>query len=71
MLLVSAPPDPVMRTALMPRLRHFCGENHLHDLTGNTYRKARIFDSDRHKRADHRSTQPDILCASVAFAFFA
>jgi hypothetical protein len=55
----------------MPRLRHFCGENHLHDLTGNTYRKARIFDSDRHKRADHRSTQPDILCASVAFAFFA
>jgi REP element-mobilizing transposase RayT len=34
----------------MPRLKHFYGENHLHYLTANTYRKARIFDSDRYKR---------------------
>jgi hypothetical protein len=34
----------------MPRRRHFYGENHLHYLTANTYRKARIFDSDRYKR---------------------
>ncbi|MGO8789883.1 MAG: transposase [Terriglobia bacterium] len=34
----------------MPRLRHFYGENHYHDLTENIYRRARIFDSDRFKR---------------------
>ncbi|MGO8792127.1 MAG: hypothetical protein ACLQVL_32725 [Terriglobia bacterium] len=34
----------------MPRLRHFYGENHYHDLTENIYRRARIFDSDRCKR---------------------
>ena len=34
----------------MPRLKHFYGQNHLHYLTANTYRKARIFDSDRYKR---------------------
>lgn len=34
----------------MPGLRHFYGQNHLHYLTANTYRKARIFDSDRYKR---------------------
>ena len=34
----------------MPGLKHFYGQNHLHYLTANTYRKARIFDSDRYKR---------------------
>jgi hypothetical protein len=34
----------------MPCLKHFDGQNHLHYLTANTYRKARIFDSDRYKR---------------------
>jgi hypothetical protein len=34
----------------MPRLKHFYGQNHLHYLTANTYRKARRFDSDRYKR---------------------
>jgi hypothetical protein len=34
----------------MPRLKHFYGRNHLHYLTANTYRKARIFDSHRYKR---------------------
>jgi len=34
----------------MPRLKHFYGQNHLHYLTANTYRKARIFDSERYKR---------------------
>ena len=32
----------------MPRLKHFYAQNHLHYLTANTYRKARIFDSDRY-----------------------
>jgi putative transposase len=30
-------------------LQHFYGQNHLHYLTANTYRRARIFDSDRFK----------------------
>ena len=34
----------------MPRLEHFYGQKHLHYLAANTYRKARIFDSDRFKR---------------------
>jgi putative transposase len=34
----------------MPCLEHFYGQNHLHYLTPNTYRKAHIFDSDRYKR---------------------
>jgi putative transposase len=34
----------------MPRLQHFYGQHHLHCLTANIYRKARIFDSDRYKR---------------------
>jgi len=33
----------------MPRLQHFYGQNHLHYLTANTYRRARILDSDRFK----------------------
>jgi hypothetical protein len=33
----------------MPRLRHVYGQNHLHYLTYNIYRKARRFDSDRYK----------------------
>jgi hypothetical protein len=34
----------------MPRLKRFCGLNHLHCPTANTYRGARICDSDRNKR---------------------
>jgi hypothetical protein len=34
----------------MPRLKHFYGLDHLHCLTANTYRRARIFDCDRYKR---------------------
>ncbi|HXX21942.1 MAG TPA: hypothetical protein VEO19_02190 [Terriglobia bacterium] len=34
----------------MPRLKHFYSENHLHFLTANIYRRARIFDSERYKR---------------------
>jgi putative transposase len=33
----------------MARLQHFYGQNHLHYLTANIYRKARIFDSERYK----------------------
>ncbi|MGH9432072.1 MAG: transposase [Terriglobia bacterium] len=33
----------------MPRRSHYYGENHLHFLTANIYRRARIFDSDRFK----------------------
>jgi len=31
----------------MPRPQHYDGENHLHDLTANIYRRARFFDSER------------------------
>jgi putative transposase len=34
----------------MPRLRHFYEQNHYHFLTKSTYRRARIFDSDRFKQ---------------------
>ena len=34
----------------MPRLKHFYGQNHLHYLTASTYRRVRIFDSERYKR---------------------
>ena len=34
----------------MPRLKHYYGQNHLHYLTANTYRKPRSFGSDRFKR---------------------
>ena len=33
----------------MPRQQHYYGLNHLHYLTANIYRRARIFDSDRFK----------------------
>jgi REP-associated tyrosine transposase len=33
----------------VPRQRHYHNENHLHYLTANVYRRARIFDSDRFK----------------------
>jgi len=33
-----------------PRLRHFCEQGHDHYLTVNTYRRDRIFDSERFKR---------------------
>ena len=31
----------------MPRRRHYYGLNHLHYLAASTYRRARLFDSDR------------------------
>ena len=34
----------------MPRQKHFYGLNHLHYLTRSTYRRARLFDSERFKR---------------------
>ena len=34
----------------MPRLKHFYDQNHFHYLTDSTYRRVRIFDSDRFKR---------------------
>ncbi len=34
----------------MPQQQHFYGLNHLHYLTTSTYRRARLFDSDRFKR---------------------
>jgi REP element-mobilizing transposase RayT len=33
----------------MARPQHFYGQSHLHYLTANIYRKARIFDSERYK----------------------
>jgi hypothetical protein len=33
----------------MPGQRHYYGENHLHYVTANIYRRARIFDADRFK----------------------
>ena len=34
---------------MLPRRPHYYGYNHLHYLTRNVYRRARIFDSDRFK----------------------
>ena len=34
----------------MPRQRHYYGLNHVHFLTASTYRRARLFDSDRFRR---------------------
>jgi hypothetical protein len=34
----------------VPCLKHVYGQNHLHYLTANICRKARIFDPDRYKR---------------------
>ena len=34
----------------MPRQQHYYGLNHLHYLTTSTYRRARVFDSERFKR---------------------
>jgi len=34
----------------MPRLRRFYDANHLHYVTTSTYRRTRVFDSDRFKR---------------------
>ena len=34
----------------MPRQRHYYGLNHLHFITASTYRRARLFDSDRFRR---------------------
>jgi hypothetical protein len=40
----------------MPRLEHFYGQDHLHYLTANTYRKTRISDPDRDTRKFVQST---------------
>ena len=42
-----APPDQGVQIVPMAPLQHFYGQNHLHYLTANIYRRARIFDSDR------------------------
>jgi REP-associated tyrosine transposase len=34
----------------MPRQRHYYGGNHLHFITASTYRRAKVFDSDRFRR---------------------
>ena len=34
----------------VPQQRHFYGLNHLHYITTSTYRRARVFDSERFKR---------------------
>src|SRR5216684_6168685 len=34
----------------MPCQRHYYGLNHLHFITASTYRRARLFDSDRFRR---------------------
>ena len=34
----------------MPRRKHYYGLNHLHYLTCSTYRRTRLFDSERFKR---------------------
>jgi REP element-mobilizing transposase RayT len=47
---MSASLVSLVETAFMPRPQHFYGQNHLHYLTANIYRKARIFDSERYKR---------------------
>ena len=50
----------------MPRLKHFYGQNHLHYLTDNTYRKARIFDSDRYKRKLRAGADPRLLGSAMS-----
>ncbi len=35
----------------MPRQAHYYGLNHLHFITASTYRRARLFDSDRFRRS--------------------
>jgi hypothetical protein len=49
---MSSPPRVKAKLADVPppRRPHYYGLNHLHYLTANTYRRARIFDSDRFKR---------------------
>jgi putative transposase len=49
----------------MARPQHFYGRNHLHYLTANIYRKARIFDSQRYKRKFTRTL--DNLRAELRF----
>jgi hypothetical protein len=44
---MSLPPRPPKPTDGMPRRTHYYGENHLHYLTANIYRRARLLDSDR------------------------
>ena len=53
----------------MPRLRHFYGQGHYHYLTANTYRRARIFDSDRFKRKFVQTL--DDLRTELGFKIFA
>ncbi len=53
----------------MPRLKHYYGENHYHYLTESTYRRARIFDSDRFKQHFVRTLGD--LRAELGFKIFA
>jgi len=34
----------------MPRQKHYYGENHLHFLTRSTYRRTRLFDSEKFRQ---------------------
>jgi len=49
----------------VPRQQHYYGLNHLHYLTASTYRRARIFDSERFQR-DFTKTLND-LRAEIGF----
>ncbi|MGH9772329.1 MAG: hypothetical protein ACRD4Q_11635, partial [Candidatus Acidiferrales bacterium] len=49
----------------MPRQQHYYGQNHLHYLTANVYRRARIFDSERFKLKFTRTL--DDLRAELGF----
>jgi putative transposase len=49
----------------VPKQRHFYGLNHLHYLTTTTYRRARLFDSERFKR--HFVTSWQDLRAELSF----
>ena len=50
----------------MPRQKHYYGENHLHFLTRSTYRRTRLFDSDRFRqhRCDRIHSKLRNVCAT-------
>jgi REP element-mobilizing transposase RayT len=49
----------------VPRQQHHYGLNHLHYLTASTYRRARIFDSERFQR--HFTKTLNDLRAEIGF----
>jgi REP element-mobilizing transposase RayT len=56
---------PCCKMPSVPKQRHFYGLNHLHYLTTSTYRRARLFDSERFKR--HFVTSWQDLRAELSF----